>query len=78
MPEAMEEDIPTTATGDPYVWDENALPPIETRNLWKEVAKGIDKSQTGEFTLAHGAAVILPTVVCLVSVRRYCTSLYRA
>jgi hypothetical protein len=50
MTEAMEEDNPTTATGDPYVWDESAVPPIETRNLWKEVAKGIDKSQTGELT----------------------------
>lgn len=54
MTTAMEEDSTPTAapaattTGDPYVWDDSAEPSVETRNLWKEVAKGIDKSQTGE------------------------------
>ena len=33
--------------GEPYVWDRNAQPPSDVRRLWKEVAAGIDTSQTG-------------------------------
>ena len=43
----MEED-PKAIKGDPYVWDTAVLVPRPTFLLWEEVAKGIDKSQTGE------------------------------
>lgn len=46
-PNAMEED-PKAVEGDPYVWDTTILVPRPVLLLWEEVAKGIDKSQTGE------------------------------
>jgi hypothetical protein len=56
----MEEE-PKAPIGDPYVWDDSVEPPPEARNLWKEVAKGIDKNQTGEWkvlTTARSCAFV--------------------
>eukprot|EP00547_Thalassionema_nitzschioides_P005510 CAMPEP_0194205836 /NCGR_PEP_ID=MMETSP0156-20130528/5031_1 /TAXON_ID=33649 /ORGANISM="Thalassionema nitzschioides, Strain L26-B" /LENGTH=3092 /DNA_ID=CAMNT_0038932219 /DNA_START=10 /DNA_END=9288 /DNA_ORIENTATION=+ len=32
--------------GDPYIWDDKNQPAAEVRTLWREVAQGIDRSQT--------------------------------
>jgi hypothetical protein len=34
--------------GEPYTWDESVQVPLQVQQIWKEVALGIDKSQTGE------------------------------
>lgn len=38
---------PPKEGGDAYVWDQSPIPQDATR-LWKEVANGIDNSQTGK------------------------------
>ena len=34
--------------GEPYTWDKSVQVPLQVQQIWKEVALGIDKSQTGE------------------------------
>jgi hypothetical protein len=33
--------------GEPYSWNESFQIPVQAQQMWKEVANGIDKSQTG-------------------------------
>lgn len=33
--------------GEPFTWDESIQIPLQAEQMWKEVANGIDKSQTG-------------------------------
>ena len=64
-PIAMEEDQ-KTPIGEPYVWDPAVVPPRPLLMLWDEVAKGIDKNQTGELIRRRScASTILPSTAIL-------------
>ena len=50
----MADDVPLSFEGDPYVWDTSQDPPPESfGKLWKEVAHGLEKSQTGKLSIGH-------------------------
>lgn len=42
---------PFPPEGQPYTWDSAQVPPLESLKLWTEVGNGIDKSQTGKFSI---------------------------
>lgn len=33
--------------GEPFTWDDSVQVPLQAEQMWKEVANGIDKNQTG-------------------------------
>jgi hypothetical protein len=47
------EDEPKALRGDPYKWETVDLP-RDVSKLWEDVAKGIDKNQTGTLLFRHG------------------------
>jgi hypothetical protein len=56
----MADEVPFAFEGEPYLWSTSHDPPPESvRTLWTEVANGLEKSQTGKYSIGHRSVVFL-------------------